>query len=277
MFNDFVKVLHRPKLFEAGTDQFWNDEHISKKLLEAHLNPDIDAASRKACFLDQSATWIAEIAPPAPHRELLDLGCGPGLYAEKFSNMGYTVTGIDFSKRSINYAKQKTVENNSGITYYNQNYLTIEYENQYDIVTLIYCDYCALSTQNRGMLLEKIYRALKKNGKLILDVFMPKVYNDRKENRTWEYYAEGGFWSEEPYLCLDSVYHYDEDTTELRQSIVQTEAGVDVYNVWEHFFTENALLEEMQKAGFHTFELYDNIAGKKHTDASDTLCGVFIK
>jgi len=72
---------------------------------------------------------------------LLDIGCGPGLYAERFSSAGYSVTGVDFSKRSIAYAKEQTLLNKSNIEYHYQNYLTIDYKEKFDVITLIYCDY----------------------------------------------------------------------------------------------------------------------------------------
>lgn len=106
MFNELKKYTTKPKLYAPSTNKFWDDEHISKGMLEAHLNPNWDAATRKPEFLDKSVNWISKIVPPSQYKYLLDLGCGPGLYAERFSSVGYTVTGVDFSKRSIAYAKE---------------------------------------------------------------------------------------------------------------------------------------------------------------------------
>ncbi|WP_243428297.1 class I SAM-dependent methyltransferase [Clostridium rhizosphaerae] len=204
------------------------------------------------------------------------MGCGPGLYAERFNSAGYSVTGVDFSKRSILYAKEQTLLNKSNIEYHYQNNLTIDYIEQFDVITLIYCDYAALSITDRLILLRKVYQALKPNGKFIFDVFTPPMR--KGENRSWKYYEKGGFFSEKPHVCLDSVYQYDdEDSTELRQSIVLTEETVNCYNIWDHFFTKDALLSEIQIAGFNTFEFYGDIAGKEFSDSGETICGVFTK
>lgn len=277
MFDGLLKFMERPSLFAAGTDVFWNDEHISKGLLEAHLNPDTDGASRNLSFLDKSADWIAQNISPKQYVNLLDLGCGPGLYAERFKKAGYKVTGIDFSKRSITYAKEQTQINKSDITYFNQNYLTIDYNNEFDVITLIYCDFGALSTKDRHSLLKKIYQALKPNGRFVLDVFTTAVYKNKDESHSWQYYKNGGFWSEKPYISLDAVYHYDEDNTELRQSIIQTSETVNCYNIWEHFFTKEDLLSEMENAGFTALELYGDITGKEFSDKGDIICGIFTK
>jgi SAM-dependent methyltransferase len=276
MFNELEKYTTKPKLYAPSTNKFWDDEHISKGMLAAHLNPNWDAATRKPEFLDKSVNWISKIAPPSQYKLLLDLGCGPGLYAERFNSAGYAVTGVDFSKRSIAYAEEQTLLNKSKIEYHYQNYLTIDYMEQFDVITLIYCDYPALSVTDRLVLLRKVYQALRPNGKFIFDVFTPLMR--KPESRSWYYSEEGGFLSEKPHICLDSVYQYDdEDKTELRQSIVITEETVDCYNIWDHFFTRETLLSEIQTAGFKAFEFYGDIAGKEYSDAGETICGVFTK
>lgn len=275
MFNKLENYTTKPKLYAPSTNKFWDDEHISKGMLEAHLNPNWDAATRKHEFLDKSVNWISKIAPSSQYKFLLDLGCGPGLYAERFSSVGYTVTGVDFSNRSITYAKEQTLLNKSNIEYLYQNYLTIDYVEQFDVITLIYCDYAALSVTDRLTLLRKVYQALKPNGKFIFDVFTPLMR--KAESCSWEYNEDGGFFSDRPHICLESVYQYDEDNTELRQCIVITEDIVDCYNIWDHFFTKEALLSEIQTAGFNTFEFYDDIAGKEFSGTGETICGVFTK
>lgn len=276
MIKELVKYATKPKLYAPSTSSFWDDEHISKGILEAHLNPSWDAATRKPEFLDKSVNWISKIAPSSQYTLLLDLGCGPGLYAERFHSAGYSVTGVDFSKRSIAYAKDQMLHNKSNIVYHYQNYLTIDYMEQFDVITLIYCDYAALSYSNRLILLRKVYQALKPNGKFIFDVFTPLMRKD--ENHSWQYFEKGGFYSEKPHFCLEAVYHYDdEDNTELRQTIVITKETVNCYNIWDHFFTKEALLSEIQTAGFNKFEFYGDIAGKEFSDSGETICGVFTK
>lgn len=276
MFNELKKYTTRPKLYTPSTNKFWDDEHISKGMLEAHIDPNWHGATRKHEFLDKSVNWISEIAPSSRHKFLLDLGCGPGLYAERFNSTGYSVTGVDFSKRSIAYAKEQTLLNKSNIEYHYQNYLTIDYIEQFDVITLIYCDYAVLSITDRLTLLKKIYQALKPKGKFIFDVFTPLMR--KNVGRKWHYSEKGGFWSERSHICLESVYQYDdEDKTELVQSIVITEETVHCYNIWDHFFTKEALISEIQPVGFKTFEFYGDIAGKEFSDSGETICGVFTK
>ncbi|MBE5983154.1 MAG: class I SAM-dependent methyltransferase [Paenibacillaceae bacterium] len=276
MFNQLSDYSKKPKLYAPSTGKFWDDEHISKGMLEAHLNPDWNAATRKHDFVDKSVRWITSIAPPAQFQQLLDLGCGPGIYAERFRKAGYTVTGIDFSKRSIEYAQEQTLLNKSNIQYFYQNYLTIDDTEQFDVITLIYCDYATLSITDRLILLRKVYQALKPNGKFIFDVFTPLMR--KAENHTWYNCEESGFWNENPHICLNSVYQYDdEDNTELVQSIVLTKDTINCYNIWDHYFTKEKLISEIKPVGFNTFEFYGDIAGQEFSDTGETICGVFTK
>ena len=267
--------MAKPELYAPSTNKFWDNEHISKLMLEAHLNPDWEAATRKHEFLDESVAWISKIAPPSQYKFLLDLGCGPGLYAERFSKFGYSVVGLDFSSRSIAYAKGQTLLNKSEIEYHYKNYLTIDYLEQFDIITLIYGDYAALSITDRCALLKKIYRALKPNGKFIFDVFTPLMR--KNESHFWQANEDGGFWSNSPHVCLESVYQYDEDNTELRQAIVITEESVNCYNIWDCFFSKDTLLSEIRTVGFDTFEFYDDVAGKESSNMGKTICCVCTK
>ncbi len=89
-------------------------------MLEATSQPGLECSNPEHDFVDKSVKWITSIAPPTQFQQLLDLGCGPGIYAERFRKAGYTVTGIDFSKSSIEYAKEQTLLNKSNIQYHYQ-------------------------------------------------------------------------------------------------------------------------------------------------------------
>ncbi len=277
LFTKLNRFLNKPQLYSPGTNLFWKEQHISQYVLDAHLDPGIDKASRSPEFIDKSVAWITSIAPPSKFRHLLDLGCGPGLYAQRFSNAGYEVTGIDFSKRSLEYAKKQTVAGGNKINYIHQDYLTIDYTCHFDVITLIYCDFGVLSAGDRAILANKIYKGLKPGGKFILDVFTPAEHSGRQEVRNWNYRSGGGFWNKQPYLSLDSFYRYDEDNTVLNQTIVINQNSIECYNLWEHCFTKDELSAEIQTAGFTQYELYGDVSGKKYDRQGNIICAVFTK
>ena len=273
MFKQLETMMQRPALYEKGTVPLWTDEHISKGMLEAHLNPDWDAATRKHETVRAIVNWISTVAPAEKHRHLLDLGCGPGIYAEEFHKKGYQVTGMDFSARSINYAKNSAHEKEFPITYHQGDYLAMDFSQEFDLITLVYCDFGVLSTKNRGELLKKIFSALKPNGLLIFDVFTPHKYSGREEYKNWEY-SEKGFFCAEPHLCLNAFYRYDEQNTFCNQHIIITERNVRHINVWEHTFTKDELLHDLASTGLAAKGFYGSIAGLDYCDNGNEMCVV---
>jgi len=276
VLNEISKYLLKPKLYTPGTDSIWNDEYISEIMLDIHLDPDNDASTRKHEFVNKSVEWITNIAPPTLYKFLLDLGCGPGIYAERFNIAGYNVTGIDFSERSIRYAEVQAALDKSDIEYHCQNYLEMDFTEKFDIVTLIYCDYAVLSLDDRIALLSKIYKALKPGGKFIFDVFTHKMR--RPESQSWYYSEREGFFSAKPHICLDAVYQYDdEDKTQLWQNVIITAQSVHCYKIWDHFFNKDEIIKEVKPAGFSAYEIYGDIAGKEYSSTGETICCVFTK
>ncbi len=132
--------------------------------------------------MDRSVDWIAGLLPPAQFLRLLDLGCGPGLYAQRFCRHGYRVTGVDLSERSLDYARQSARKSGLAIDYVRQNYLDLDVPGSFDVAVMIYCDYGVLSEANRKRLLANVRKALRPGGCLLLDVFTPKQYEGREEN-----------------------------------------------------------------------------------------------
>lgn len=266
-------LKERPKLYAPSSAKFWDDDHISKGMLETHLNPDSELATRKLDFVDRSVDWITQIAKKSEHSELLDLGCGPGIYAERFCRKGFHVTGIDFSRRSVDYARETAKRQNLHIFYLYQNYLELDYQEEFDVTTLIYCDFGVLSDTDRASLLKRIFRALKPGGTLIFDVFTPNRYKGVEESKNFTY-QEGGFWNKEPHLCFDMQFRYDECNTFLHQYVITTAASTQCYNIWEHTFTLEELKKDLAQAGFGEVEFYGDVAGAEFTEASDIVCVV---
>lgn len=272
MLNKIFKYLKKPELYAESSAEFWNDEYISKKLLEAHLDPNLEGASRRHYFINSSVDWISQIAPYESYKKVLDLGCGPGLYAQRLAERGYLVIGMDFSKRSIEYAKQKAEEKHTSIEYIYKNYLEIDYEGEFDLVTLIYCDFAVLPHKQRELLLNKIYCAMKNGGKFIFDVFTPKNYEGKPESNIWYLNDGGGFWKAETYLCMESHYIYENKIMLDQYVVINKEENVSVYRMWNHCYTEDTIIYELKKAGFEKIQIYSDVSGKPYNEESKTMC-----
>lgn len=80
-------------------------------MLAAHLNPEIDAASRRTDTINQTVNWLIKTLALEAGASVLDLGCGPGLYTSRLAKSGMKVTGVDYSHRSIEFASNYAAQN----------------------------------------------------------------------------------------------------------------------------------------------------------------------
>ena len=57
MFDQLLYLIQKPALWQRSIEPFWDDEHILKGMIEAHLNPEWDAASRKYSTINEYLVW----------------------------------------------------------------------------------------------------------------------------------------------------------------------------------------------------------------------------
>lgn len=277
LLNNLVK---KPNIFEESKTQeaFWDNDHISKQMLEAHLNVDWDAASRKADTIYRSCEWIVSSMNLNKDHKVIDLGCGPGLYCSKFAEYGLKVTGIDYSRRSIEYAKQEATRKKLSINYIYQNYLNINYDEEYDLALMIYCDFGVLSDESRNVILTKIHNALKKDGYFIFDIWTTSNEDLVSTYKDWSVNKDGGFWRTDSYVELIDKYYYKDVDVSLSQHVIISEDGeASVYNLWEKCFTVETISMLLEKFGFKIIGIYSDLIGTEYTENTGTLGIVAVK
>ena len=264
------KAAQKPEIYTQGTAVMWVDEYISTQLLETHLNPDIELASRKETTISSTLEWIQN-KMPGDRLRILDLGCGPGLYTEKLAENGHIVSGMDFSSNSIRYAKESASGKKLNINYIQQNYLEMEEENKYDLVLMIFTDFGVLSPDQREILLANVYRALKPGGKFLFDVMNENYPLNVSGSKEWES-SEKGFWRNGPYLALTESFYYENQKVALSQHIIIDEAGeMDVYRFWIHTFSHADLEKILAAHGFSATESHDNVVPECDMYRSDAV------
>ena len=270
MFEELERINERPEPFQFYTaSDLWTDEHTSKQMLSFHLNEAIDVSSRNAEFINRTVEWIASEFNIGRNSRIADFGCGPGLYATRLAQGGANVTGIDFSKRSVAYAKEVAASEQLNISYVKQNYLAFETNDRFDLVLMIMCDFCALSPTQRKGILSKFQKILKSSGSVLLDVYSLSAFEQRQEAETYELNQLNGFWSPNKYYGFLNTFKYDEEKVVLdKYTIIESERTRQVYN-WLQHFTPDDLEREFVEAGFFVKGLYSDVAGTPYDLKSD--------
>ena len=271
IISQLIELQEKPALFTPGEPLFWDDPHISIQMLEAHLNPNIEAASRLPETIDRSVRWMIEMLELGTRASILDLGCGPGLYASRFAQAGFRVTGVDYSRRSIEYASSYARANDLEIIYRYENYLELKEENLYDSAFLIYGDFCPLNPEQRAKLLQNIHRALKPNGTFVLDVTTRENRRKHGNQNRW-YTAERGFWKPGPHLVLETGFDYPEQSVWLDQyTVIEADGKVSVYRNWFQDYTPESITVELSQAGFSVEGIYGDLTGRLYTPDSEWI------
>ena len=278
MFKELKQINVRPKPYEFYTaEELWTNEYTSQQMLNFHLNEELDLASRNKKFIDESVAWITNYFKINEKTSIADFGCGPGLYTTRLSEIGARVTGIDFSSNSINHANQVAQEKNLKIDYFVKNYLEFESKEKYDLIIMIFCDFCALSPAQRNIMLRKYYDLLKNDGALLLDVHSLNIFNKIEEKAIYEKNQLNRFWSPQDYYAFLNTFKYEEEKVSLdKYTIIEEKRTRVVYN-WLQYFSKESITKEFEDNGFRVDNIYSDVAGRTFDINSNDMAVVASK
>ncbi len=270
MFKQLEEINARPKPFEFYTaGELWTDPYTTKQMLACHLNGENDVASRRFTFIDRSVRWITSEFDIRAGKAVADFGCGPGLYTERLAQTNAAITGIDFSGNSIDYARARAREQGLSIEYVHQNYLEFTSDCRYDLILMIFCDFCALSPMQRKTLLGKFRSLLKPEGAILLDAYLPPAFDRKSEGASYEFSPCNGFWSPERYYCFLSTFKYpDVKVTLDKYTIVERDRVRTIFN-WLQYYDRASIAKEFMENGLRIDRVLANVAGDEFEPEAD--------
>lgn len=272
MYEQLININKRPSPFSLYTaDTLWTDPHIAQQMLKTHLDQNTDLASRRLSFIEASVRWLQQRFNIGPGTRLADFGCGPGLYTTRLAQLGAEVTGVDFSANSLAYAKETAVSQNLPIDYIHTNYLEFQSDQRFDLITLIYCDFCALSPAQRQTLLGIFRNHLADGGAIVLDVHSLVEFARFEEGVSYGRNQSGNFWTDEDYFSFTNQFKYEAERVTLdKYSIFTSTRSFAVYN-WLQHFDRAALTAEFTASGLAITDWYANVAGEPFDPQSPTI------
>lgn len=268
LLHDFVV---RPEPFSRYTAKaLWTRPHLAQQMLRFHLNQETELASRRIDVIDRTVAYLEERLGLAS-ANLCDLGCGPGLYAQRFATRGAQVMGIDFSANSLAFAAKEAERLGQSITYRRADYLEEALPGGFDLVTLIYCDLCALSPRQRRRLLGRMRDMLNPGGRIAVDVAALPLLAEKQEVTLMEERLMDGFWSPGDYVGVQRTFLYAEEQLALdRYLIVEPDENWQIFN-WLQHFTPSRLQSELAAAGFVVEEMLGSLSGEALTPESPMI------
>ena len=256
------RLSQRPNLYSGRDRSFWTDPYVSSHVLEAHLNPHTDDASRRPQHIGATIEKILEHLTPDSGQRLLDLACGPGLYAEQFAARGFAVTGIDFSAVSLAHARAEAAREGLAIDYRQEDLTKARFGGPYEAATMIYGEFCTFSDRERRSILSRLRASLVPGGLLVLDVFTESYVRRNRSCDDWYVSTRDGFWQAEPHLVLQQHFHYEAESASVaRYTIVDDDGSYRQFHVWWRHFCETEIRELLESEGFTIEAIYGSLWG----------------
>ncbi len=235
----------------------WNEPGFSRRMLREHLSQDHDAASRRTETIERHVDVIHSTLLKGRPGRVLDLGCGPGLYASRLARLGHTCFGIDFSPASIAYAREQAEGLGLTCTYREADLRAVELEPDVDVVLFLFGECNVFRPADLRDILARAARALKPGGRLLLEPSTPEaITRIGHQPATWSAHTEGLF-SDRPHLLLYETF-WDEAqrvSTE-RYFVIDAETSVVTRHAASQCaYTPDELIALLRAAGFTAAEL----------------------
>lgn len=258
-------VLPRP--WEEGDNIPWNEPGFSRRMLKEHLSQDHDAASRRYPVIERHVKFIHERILRGNPSRVLDLGCGPGLYAVRLARLGHVVYGIDFSPASIQYARELAGRENARCTFEQNDIRSASFGVDFDLAMLIYGELNVFRPSDAASILRKMRAALKPGGKLLLELSTAEsVARIGAEAQSW-HASSGGLFSDNPHLVLQEAF-WDPDARAAtkRYFIIDAESGgvTRCASTYQAYSSEE-LRALLSGIGFEEVIFYSSLTGEEET------------
>ncbi|MEW5925572.1 MAG: class I SAM-dependent methyltransferase [Candidatus Zixiibacteriota bacterium] len=234
----------------------WDDPDFSRRMLNEHLSQDHDLASRKRATIEMQAKWIHENICKSSPGQLLDLGCGPGLYVEHFTSLGYDCRGIDFSPASIDYAIERYGKK---ARFIKGDIRSTDFGDGYEITVMLYGELNVFSPDDCRLILKKVCDALNPGGRLLLEVHTyDGVKNIGSAPASWYKSGPGlqGLFSEKPHICLIENHWLESPKVSLQFfHILDEDGGIKTYRSTTKAWTDDDYMQLLSQAEFCKIEI----------------------
>ncbi|HXV99545.1 MAG TPA: class I SAM-dependent methyltransferase [Anaerolineae bacterium] len=258
------KIYHRPDWMVPMAEAKnlpWHQPDFSERMLREHLDESHGAASRIAAERAAQLDWLWTKLDLQPGMRLLDVTCGPGLYAVELACRGCLVTGVDFSPAAIAYAKDLALSQGvaARCTFIEQDVRGMDFFGaNFDAAIFLYGQLAVFTKAEAQALLGQLAGALKPGGKLGVELLnQDRVDKTRSE---WWFTDDKGLWGDGPFLHLGERLWYEAEEMSLeRFYIIHLETGeLTEISLSDQTYAAETMTHMLDRAGFAAVEVYES-------------------
>ena len=265
-FSDILwRIYHRPAPPEA-LGGWWQpcpgmNQPLRRRMLKEHLDQSHGAASRVSDERELQINWLREKLGVAAGHQMLDMTCGPGLYAVEFARQGCQVTGVDFSPAAIAYAREYAGQQGvaASCSFLEQDVRTATFPPA-SLMPPYSCmaNWRSSAAKRRSALLQKIAIALKPGGRLAIELLDQERVD--KSHSSWWFTDDKGLWGDRPFLHLGERTWLAEEKISVEQfTIIDLEtATATEINLSDQTYAVPEMVKMLREAGFSTVDVHTN-------------------
>ncbi len=196
---------------------------------------------------------------------LLDAGCGIGRHAIELGKLGFNVLGIDFNENYIKLAKENALkENVSNVDFISMDLRELNFNDKFDGILSLWSSFGYFDDDTNDLILKRFFVALKKNGKLIIDV----------ENKDYilKFFIKETFKEKEDHVFILERRKYNPIT-----SVVSTHRFIIGPNFRKDYlryiriYSLSELIYILKNSGFSQFQYFGNYEGKPFNVDSERI------
>lgn len=257
---DIIQRDLEPVPWVEGERVPWDDPIISGQVLKEHLSQSNSAASRQRVEIKKHCAWIEQEFLGKPSN-ILDLGSGPGLYAEVFARGGHHYTGIDISPEAIRFANELDLP---ACDFILGDVRSADFGSHRDLVMYIFGAINLIPRQDAERVLKAIFTCLEPGGKVLIEATSIESADQIGNQPSMWYTAEEGIFSTQPHLCLMESF-WDEDTNaaiERFYIIDPRDGSVQRHSATTIGYDTEELADMLTNAGFVDPHTHETLTGE---------------
>lgn len=254
---DMLTDREPPQPWASGAHKIpWSEPGFSQRMLVQHLDQSHDRASRRRSVIEEQINLLAERIQPKPGSRILDVCCGPGLYAESLRSRGFRVHGVDFSPASIAHA----TANVSDATFELADVTQTSFNSGYELALLTYGEFNTFPPALARGLLASLREAVFPGGSIVIELQALNAIREQAEQPPdWEALPNGLFLAERHVLLSERFWFDTEQVAVTRYFTIDSTAGVRSYADTQQAYGEHEFIALLHGAGFRRIARFPSL------------------
>ncbi|MFT3699113.1 MAG: methyltransferase domain-containing protein [Kofleriaceae bacterium] len=194
------------------------------------------------------AEFVLEAMQLAPGAQVLDVGCGYGRHAMELAARGIHMVGLDLSTPLLVRGGEEAHRRGLTINFVRGDMRELDFENQFDAAYSLFSTFGYFDDETNKKTLQNIARALKPNGKVLIEILNRDYLIQDLPTRVW--------WEGDGCVVLEEVeLNYFSSRIQVNRSVVFDDGRQLEQEISVRAYSLHEVGKLMHAAGFRVLEV----------------------